>query len=116
MLRPVSEVADRETSQRSLQWTVSSGRRISGRALELGNVHESFLALSDRCALSIFDATREPWSTVRMEQRGGILCLLRSKLESSMALMSASVRMRQKRVRVRSAKDVVSWPRKLVVS
>ena len=51
----------------------------------------SFLALSNRRALSLLDASfkfarasclvsGEPWSTVRMEQRacGGILCLLLS--------------------------------------
>ena len=71
--------------------TVSSRCRVSGRAMELVNGHESFLALSDRGALSILDASfkfaqasylvaGEPWSTVRMEQRafGGILCLFRS--------------------------------------
>ena len=50
--------------------------------------HESFLALSKRGALSIFDGQlqilregpTEPWSTVRLEQRAfkGLLCLLRS--------------------------------------
>ena len=59
--------------------------------MELINGHESFLALSNRGALSILDASfkfarasylvsGEPWSTVRMEQRafGGILSLFRS--------------------------------------
>ena len=36
--------------------TVPSRRRMSGRAMELVNGHESFLALSNRGALSIFDA------------------------------------------------------------
>ena len=60
--------------------TVSSRRRFSGRAMELVNGHESFLALSNRGALSILDASfkfarssylvaGEPWSTVRMDQR-----------------------------------------------
>ena len=59
--------------------------------MNLLNGHESFLALSNRGALSILDASfklarasylvsREPWPTVRLEQRafGGIFCLLRS--------------------------------------
>ena len=45
---------------RSVARTVSSRRRTAGRAVELGNGHESFFA-------------GEPWSTVR-----GIQCLLRS--------------------------------------
>ena len=62
---------------------------VSGRAMKLVNGHASFLALSNRSALSILDASfkfvrasylvsGEPWSTVRMERRsfGGILCLL----------------------------------------
>ena len=61
-------------------------RRISGRAMELVNGHESFSALSNRGALSMLDASfkfarasslvsGEPWATVRVEQRafGGIL-------------------------------------------
>ena len=59
--------------------------------MEIVHGHESFLALSNRGALSILDASfkfarasrlisGELWSTVRMKQRafGGILCLLRS--------------------------------------
>ena len=53
---------------------VSSRRRNSGRAMELVTGHESFLALSNRGALSILDASfkcarpsfliaGEPWST-----------------------------------------------------
>ena len=38
-------------------WTVSSRRRIGCRAMELVNGHESFLALSNRGALSIVDAS-----------------------------------------------------------
>ena len=75
----------------SVARTVSSRRRISGRAVELVNGHESFLSLTNRGALSILDASfkferasyvmaGEPWSTVRMGQRAfeGIQCLLRS--------------------------------------
>ena len=58
---------------------VSSRRRISGRAMELVNGHESFLAHRNRGALSILDASSkfarasflvsgEPWSTVRMDR------------------------------------------------
>ena len=59
--------------------------------MDFVNGRESFLALSNRGALSIHDArfkfartshlvSREPWSTVRMEQRtfGEILCLFRN--------------------------------------
>ena len=60
--------------------------------MKLVNGHESFLALSNRGAPSVLDASfkfarafclvsGKPWSTVRMEQSafdGGILCLLRS--------------------------------------
>ena len=59
--------------------------------MELVNGHMSFLALSNRCALSILDASfnfarapflvsREPWSTVRVHLTacGEIPCLLRS--------------------------------------
>ena len=42
---------------RSVAWTVSSRRRISGRAMELVDGHESLLALSNRGALSILDAS-----------------------------------------------------------
>ena len=80
-----------KSCMRSVGRTVSSRRRISGRAMEFFSGHESFVALSNRGALSILDAsfkfprasclvTVEPWSTVRLQQRacGGILCLLRS--------------------------------------
>ena len=64
----------------SVARTVSSRRRINGRAMELVNGHDSFLALCNRGALSILDASFqlaqapykvsvEFWSTVRMEQR-----------------------------------------------
>ena len=69
----------------------TSRRRIGGRAMELVSGHESVLALSNREALSILDASfkfggasclvsGESWSTVRMEQISldGIQCLLRS--------------------------------------
>ena len=109
--------------------TVSSRRRISSRAMELVNRHESFLALSNRGALSILDASfkfarasylvsGEPWSTVRMEQStyGGILCLLRS-VGVFGGLMSASVRMHWTRAsRSRFVKNVASWLRRWVVS
>ena len=76
---------------RSVARTISSRRRIGGRAMVLVNDHESFLALSNRGALSILDASSkftrasdlvpgESWSVVRFEQKayGRILCLLRS--------------------------------------
>ena len=71
---------------RSVARTVSSRRRLTGCAMELVNGHESFLALSNRGALSILEASfkfaqashlvsGESWSSVRKEQRalGGIL-------------------------------------------
>ena len=74
--------------------------------MELVNGHESFLALSNRGALSILDASfkferasylasGEPWSTVRMEQQasGGIPCLNRGEC----CLRWLDVRMHQKR-------------------
>ena len=72
-------LAGRIARIRSVAQTVSSRRRICGRAMELVNGHKSFLALSNRGALSILDAnfkfarasflvSREPWSTVRLEQ------------------------------------------------
>ena len=75
-----SEMCTRISRIRSVARTVSSRRRISGRAMELVNGHESFLALSNRGALLILDASfkfarasylvsGEPWSTVRLEQR-----------------------------------------------
>ena len=75
---------------RSVAQTVSSRRCIGGRAMELVNGHASFLAPSNRGALSILASFKfarasylvsgKPWSTVRMEQRsfGVVLCLLRS--------------------------------------
>ena len=65
---------------RSVARTVSSRRRISGRAMEFVNGHESLLAFSKCGALSILDASfklarasdsvaGEPRSTVRLEQR-----------------------------------------------
>ena len=76
---------------RSVAQTVSSRHRISGRAMELVNGHKSFLALSNRWALSVLHASfkfarasylvlGELWLTLRLEQRafGGILCLVRS--------------------------------------
>ena len=45
-----------KSPSRSVARTVSLRCRISGRAMELVNVHESFLALSSRRALSIFGA------------------------------------------------------------
>ena len=44
-------------STNSVARTVSSHRRIGGWAMELLNGHESFLALSNRGALSILDAS-----------------------------------------------------------
>ena len=86
-----SRTSKRIARIRSVAKTVSVRHRISGRATELINGHESLLALSDRGALPILDASckfarapylvsGEPWSTVRMEQRafGGIMCLFRS--------------------------------------
>ena len=62
-----------------IRWTVSVRRRMNSRAMELISDHESVLALSNRGALSIFDASfqfartsymlsRQPWLAVRMEQ------------------------------------------------
>ena len=46
-----------DTTYSTSRTSASSRRRISGRALELINGHESFLALSNRGALSILDAS-----------------------------------------------------------
>ena len=78
-------------------WHVSISRAdglfalLHERAKEFVNGHESFLALSNRGALSILDDSfklarayyldsGEPWSTLRIEQRasGRIICLFRS--------------------------------------
>ena len=93
-LRPTHIAVERESGYhlvRSVTQMVSSKHRISGRTLEFVSCHDSFLALDGRGALSILDVSfkfarasclvsGEPWSTVRVEQRGfgGILCLLRS--------------------------------------
>ena len=76
---------------RSVARTVSSRRRTSRRAMELVSGRKSFLAVSNRGAISILDTSfkfertsylvsGDPWSTVRKEKRafGRILCLLRS--------------------------------------
>ena len=75
---------------RSVVRTVSSRRRMSGRAMELVNGPEFFVAFSKRGAFSILDASfkfarasylvsGEPRSTVRLEQSiRGIPCLFRS--------------------------------------
>ena len=105
--------------------SVARRRRFCGRAMELGSGQEFFLALSNRGALSILDASYkfarasdvvsgEPWSTVRLEQRtfGQILCPLRSDWVFA-GLVSASVRMhRQTASGSRFVKDVVSQLRR----
>ena len=103
--------------------------------MELVNGHESFLALSSRGSLSVFDASfkfarashmvsGEPWSTVRAEQIafgeewwGGTFYVSSAVIGVCAGLMSASVRMRRKIAsRSRFVKDVVSWLRRLGVS
>ena len=114
---------------RSVARTVSSRRRISGPAMELVTGHESFLALSNRGALSILDASfkfarashlvsGEPWSAFCMEQRAfGGFYVSSAVIGVWACLIFASVRMRPKRgSRSRFVKDVVSWLRKLVLS
>ena len=54
---------------RSVSRTVSSRRRISGRAMELVSGHESFLALSKRGALSILDASFQICASVPLDFR-----------------------------------------------
>ena len=89
-LQPTRNAVETDISLQSVSRAVSSRRRIGGRAMEPVDGHESFLALSNRGALSVFDANLkfvrasylvlgEPWSTVRLEQRSirRILCLLR---------------------------------------
>ena len=51
-----SGTCKRVSRTRSVARTVSSRRRIGGRAMELVDGHESFLAISNRGALSILDA------------------------------------------------------------
>ena len=97
--------------------------------MELVNGHESFLALCTRGVLSILGAgfklawasslvAGEPWSTVRMEQRVfGEFYVCSEAIGVCAGLMSASVRMRQKKgSRSPSVRDVLSWPRKSAVS
>ena len=75
-----SGTGKRIASIRSVARTVSSRRRICGRAMALVNGHESFLAPSNRGAPSILDGSfkfsrasylvsGETWSTVRVEQK-----------------------------------------------
>ena len=117
----------RKARVRSVARTVSSRCRINGQAMELVNGHETLLALSNRGAFSILDAsfkfTRashlvsgEPWSTVRKEQRAfkGVFSAV---IEVCAGLLCASVRMRPKKGSLPLfVKDVVSLPRKLAVS
>ena len=90
--------------------------------MELVSGHGSFLALTNREALSNLDASfkfarasslfaGEPWATARMEQRA--FYVSPAVIEVCTDLVSASVRMRQQKGS-RFVKDVVSWPRKLV--
>ena len=51
------ERGERIARIRSVAWTIFARRRVSGRAMELVNGHESFLALSNRGALSILHAS-----------------------------------------------------------
>ena len=97
---------------RSVAWTVSSLRHISGPAIEPVNGHESFFNFE--CAPASCLASGEPWSTVSFEQRaiGRILYLLRSDW-SLRWLMSTTVWMHQKKdSRSRFVKDVVSLLRR----
>ena len=89
--------------------TVSSRCRMSGPTLEFVNGHESFLALTNRGALSILDArfkfarasylfSREPWSAVRLEQELLVeSCVFSAVSRVFAGLTSASVRMHQTR-------------------
>ena len=73
--------AKRIPRSRSVARTVSVRRCISGQAMELTNRGAlSILDASFKSARSCFLVSKQPWLTVRMEQRafGGILCLLRS--------------------------------------
>ena len=74
---------------RSVARTVSARRRISGRAMELVNGHESFLALSIRGALSILDASFR-FARASYLAAGEVI-------GACAGLMSASVRMRYKK-------------------
>ena len=114
---------------RSVAQTVSSRRRISGRAMELVNGHEPFLALSNRGVLSILDASSkfarasdlvpgESWSVVRFEQKafGRILCLLRSNRSLRWLDVCICTDASEKGLCSRFVKDVVCWLRSLVGS
>ena len=93
-----------------------------GRAMELFIGHESFLALSNRGALSILDASFKfarasylvSWSTARMEQRafGGILCPLRSVRSLRRLDVCICTGASEKRF----VKDAASWPWRSVES
>ena len=89
---------------------VSSRRRICGRVMELDNGHGSFLALSNRGALSILDASfnlarasylvsGDPWSTVHMDQKEHLeqSYVFSAVLGAFAGLTSALVRMHRKR-------------------
>ena len=113
---------------RSVARTVSTRRRISGRAMELVNGHEYFLALGNRGTLSIFDASfKFAWASAIWQHgshgqphawnRASVRMLSPPHLAVCAGLMSASVRMRQKKVsRSLFVRYVLNWPRKSVVS
>ena len=113
---------------RSVARTISSRRRINGRAIELVNGHESFLALSSRGALSILDSSfKFAWASYSVSESHGRPCAWNRKHSAGFyvssavigvcaGLMCASVRMRRKSgSHSRSVKDVVSLPRRSVV-
>ena len=96
--------------------------------MELFSGHESFLALSNRGAPSIFDASFKfarasyllwSWSTVHLKHRafGGEFFVSSTVIGVCIGLMSAFVPMHRKRAsRSRFVKDVVSWLRRWAVS
>ena len=106
----------------SVARTVSSRRRISGRATEPFNGHESFSGAQQlwcfKFARASYLVSGEPWSTVRKEQKAfGRFSVSSAAIGVCAGLMSASVRVRQKKdSRAWFVKRVVSWLRRWVVS
>ena len=95
---------------RSVARTVSPRRRTGGQAMELVSGHECFLALNNRGALSVLDASFTcAWNI----EHSGRFYVSSAVVGLCAGLMSASLPMRQKKG---SRSRFVSWPRKLVVS
>ena len=89
---PTQIAVDRErlSHTRSVARTVSSRRRISCQATELVNGHESFLALSNRGALSLLDASfKFAWKSVLSGFRR--VCVWSKELLDEFSIISAVI-------------------------